>query len=182
MDQPSEYNYFNEIYSQLKSEYETISQLTPTIFISGNPDPDQIKKLGIVNIVRLTNYYENLPRYDNSKLKNYLHLPLSSDPFPWHPEHIRKILTSIHTFQNEGPTLIHCSYGIDRAPNIAILYLMARGWPEKIANELLYENRPHIRLHREDYAPDKIVKPILKELRFKWATHTSKIYKSNFED
>ncbi|XP_067102029.1 dual specificity protein phosphatase 18-like isoform X2 [Osmerus mordax] len=123
----------------------SVSQITPSLFLSG---VDAAQKLTLItnrNITLIINATAELIVYPNYKGVEVLHVPVQDQPHAPLRHYFESVAESIHN-NHSGHTLVHCSAGRSRSPALIMAYLMKhKGVSLRQAHEWVLENRPHIR-------------------------------------
>lgn len=123
-----------------------VSQITPTLFLSGADAPlnaGLVLKKGITLIVNATLSHA-CPAYPGVEC---LRVPVSDLPSARLGDYFDWVAKRIHG-NCGGGTLVHCAAGMSRSPALVMAYLMRyRGVTLQRAHHWVQESRPYIRLN-----------------------------------
>lgn len=123
-----------------------LSQITPTLFLSGADAPLNaalVSKKGITLIVNATLSHA-CPTYPGVEC---LRVPVSDLPSARLGDHFDRVAEHIHG-NRAGGTLVHCAAGMSRSPALVMAYLMRyRGVTLQQAHRWVRESRPYVRLN-----------------------------------
>lgn len=123
-----------------------LSQITPTLFLSGADAPlnaTLVSKKGITLIVNATLSHA-CPAYPGVEC---LRVPVSDLPSARLGDHFDRVAERIHG-NRAGGTLVHCAAGMSRSPALVMAYLMRyRGVTLQQAHGWVRESRPYVRLN-----------------------------------
>lgn len=123
-----------------------VSQITPTLFLSGADAPLNaalVLKKGITLIVNATLSHA-CPAYPGVEC---LRVPVSDLPSARLGDYFDWVAKRIHG-NCGGGTLVHCAAGMSRSPALVMAYLMRyRGVTLRRAHHWVQESRPYIRLN-----------------------------------
>lgn len=123
-----------------------VSQITPTLFLSGADAPlnaGLVLKKGITLIVNATLSHA-CPAYPGVEC---LRVPVSDLPSARLGDYFDWVAKRIHG-NCGGGTLVHCAAGMSRSPALVMAYLMRyRGVTLRRAHHWVQESRPYIRLN-----------------------------------
>lgn len=123
-----------------------VSQITPTLFLSGADAPlnaGLVLKKGITLIVNATLSHA-CPAYPGVEC---LRVPVSDLPSARLGDYFDWVAKRIHG-NCGGGTLVHCAAGMSRSPALVMAYLMRyRGVTLRQAHHWVQESRPYIRLN-----------------------------------
>ncbi|KAM3865632.1 dual specificity protein phosphatase 18 [Diretmus argenteus] len=124
----------------------SISQITPTLFLSGADAPLNqvlVSRKGITLIVNATLNHV-CPVYPGVEC---LRVPVSDLPSARLGDHFDRVADRIHG-NRAGGTLVHCAAGMSRSPALVMAYLMRyRGVTLRQAHGWVQDSRPHVRLN-----------------------------------
>lgn len=124
----------------------SVSQITPTLFLSGADAPLNqalVSRKGITLIVNATLNHA-CPVYPGVEC---LRVPVSDLPSARLGDHFDRVAERIHS-NRTGGTLVHCAAGMSRSPALVIAYLMRyRGVTLCRAHAWVQESRPYVRLN-----------------------------------
>ncbi|KAM4729029.1 dual specificity protein phosphatase 18 [Anableps anableps] len=124
----------------------SLSQVTPTLFLSGADAPFNaalMSQKGITLIVNATLSHA-FPAYPGVEC---LRVPVCDLPCERLGLHFDRVAERIHGNQ-AGGTLVHCAAGMSRSPALVMAYLMRfRGVTLCQAHRWVQESRPFIRLN-----------------------------------
>uniref|UniRef100_A0A674CAY0 Si:ch1073-184j22.2 n=1 Tax=Salmo trutta TaxID=8032 RepID=A0A674CAY0_SALTR len=124
----------------------SVSQITPTLFLSGADAPLNqalVSRKGITLIVNATLNHV-CPVYPGVEC---LRVPVSDLPSARLGDHFDRVAERIHS-NRTGGTLVHCAAGMSRSPALVIAYLMRyRGVTLCRAHAWVQESRPYVRLN-----------------------------------
>ncbi|KAM6954056.1 dual specificity protein phosphatase 18 [Aplochiton taeniatus] len=123
-----------------------LSQITPTLFLSGADGPLNqalVSRKGITLIVNATVTHPS-PVYPGVEC---VRVPVSDIPSARLSDHFDRVADRIHGNWTGG-TLVHCVAGMSRSPALVMAYLMRhRGVNLRQAHSLVQESRPYVRLN-----------------------------------
>ncbi|XP_029971885.1 dual specificity protein phosphatase 18 [Salarias fasciatus] len=123
-----------------------LSQITPTLFLSGAEAPMNatlVSQKGITLIVNATLNHA-CPTYPGVEC---LRIPVSDLPSARLGDHFDRVAERIHGNRGGG-TLVHCAAGMSRSPALVMAYLMRyRGVTLCQAHRWVQESRPYVRLN-----------------------------------
>ncbi|XP_035988898.1 dual specificity protein phosphatase 18 [Fundulus heteroclitus] len=123
-----------------------LSQVTPTLFLSGADAPFNaalMSQKGITLIVNATLSHA-FPAYPGVEC---LRVPVCDLPCERLDAHFDRVADRIHG-NHTGGTLVHCAAGMSRSPALVMAYLMRyRGVTLGQAHRWVQESRPFIRLN-----------------------------------
>lgn len=123
-----------------------LSQVTPTLFLSGADAPLNaalMSQKGITLIVNATLSHA-FPAYPGVEC---LRVPVCDLPCEHLGIHFDRVADRIHG-NHAGGTLVHCAAGMSRSPALVMAYLMRyRGVTLSQAHRWVLESRPFIRLN-----------------------------------
>ncbi|KAF3698508.1 Dual specificity protein phosphatase 18 [Channa argus] len=124
----------------------SVSQITPTLFLSGADGPlnaTLVSQKGITLIVNATISHAS-PTYPGVEC---VRVPVSDLPSARLGDHFDRVSERIHC-NRAGGTLVHCAAGMSRSPALVMAYLMRyRGVTLCQAHRWVQESRPYIRLN-----------------------------------
>ncbi|KAL6468282.1 hypothetical protein MHYP_G00239590 [Metynnis hypsauchen] len=124
----------------------SMSQITPTLFLSGADAPLNqalVTRKGITLIVNAT-LSHTCPRYPGVEC---IRVAVSDLPSARLSEHFDRVATRIHN-NRAGGTLVHCAAGMSRSPALIMAYLMKyKGVTLQQAHSWVQRSRPYIRLN-----------------------------------
>lgn len=123
-----------------------LSQITPTLFLSGAEAPLNaalVSQKGITLIINATLCHA-CPAYPGVEC---VRVPVSDLPSANLGTHFERVAERIHG-NRAGGTLVHCAAGMSRSPALVMAYLMRyRGVTLRQAHRWVQESRPYIRLN-----------------------------------
>lgn len=123
-----------------------LSQITPTLFLSGAEAPLNaalVSQKGITLIINATLSHAS-PAYPGVEC---VRVPVSDLPTANLGTHFERVAERIHG-NRAGGTLVHCAAGMSRSPALVMAYLMRyRGASLRQAHRWVQESRPYIRLN-----------------------------------
>lgn len=123
-----------------------LSQITPTLFLSGAEAPLNaalVSQKGITLIINATLSHV-CPTYPGVEC---VRVPVSDLPTANLGTHFERVAERIHG-NRAGGTLVHCAAGMSRSPALVMAYLMRyRGVTLRQAHRWVQESRPYIRLN-----------------------------------
>nr|XP_020480885.1 dual specificity protein phosphatase 18-like [Monopterus albus] len=123
-----------------------LSQITPTLFLSGADAPLNaalVSQKGITLIVNATLSHAS-PTYPGVEC---VRVPVSDLPSARLGDHFDRVAERIHG-NRAGGTLVHCAAGMSRSPALVMAYLMRyRGVTLRQAHHWVQESRPYVRLN-----------------------------------
>ncbi|XP_038137365.1 dual specificity protein phosphatase 18-like isoform X3 [Cyprinodon tularosa] len=123
-----------------------LSQVTPTLFLSGADAPLNVALMsqkGITLIVNATLSHA-FPSYPGVECLRVPVCDLPCERLEAHFDHVADRINGNHT----GGTLVHCAAGMSRSPALVMAYLMRyRGVTLCQAHRWVQESRPFIRLN-----------------------------------
>lgn len=123
-----------------------LSQITPTLFLSGAEAPLNaalVSQKGITLIINATLSHA-CPTYPGVEC---VRVPVSDLPTANLGTHFERVAERIHG-NRAGGTLVHCAAGMSRSPALVMAYLMRyRGVTLRQAHRWVQESRPYIRLN-----------------------------------
>lgn len=123
-----------------------MSQITPTLFLSGADGPLNaalVSQKGITLIVNATLSHA-CPAYPGVEC---VRVPVSDLPSARLGDHFDRVAERIHG-NRAGGTLVHCAAGMSRSPALVMAYLMRfRGVTLRQAHRWVQESRPYVRLN-----------------------------------
>lgn len=123
-----------------------LSQVTPTLFLSGADAPLNaalVSQKGITLIVNATLNHA-CPAYPGVEC---LRVPVCDLPSARLSDHFDRVADRIHG-NRDGGTLVHCAAGMSRSPALVMAYLMRhRGVTLRQAHHWVQESRPFVRLN-----------------------------------
>lgn len=123
----------------------SVSQITPSLFLSGVDAALRSTLITNRNITLVVNATAELTVYPNSQDVDVLHVPVLDQPHAPLKDYFDLVAESIHN-NHSGNTLVHCSAGRSRSPALIMAYLIRyKGVSLRQAHEWVLENRPHIR-------------------------------------
>ncbi|XP_040911775.1 dual specificity protein phosphatase 18 [Toxotes jaculatrix] len=129
-----------------RSGLMSVSQITPTLFLSGADGPLNaalVSQKGITLIVNATLSHA-CPAYPGVEC---VRVPVSDLPSARLGDHFDRVAERIHGNRGGG-TLVHCAAGMSRSPALVMAYLMRyRGVTLRQAHRWVQESRPYIRLN-----------------------------------
>ncbi|TMS09455.1 dual specificity protein phosphatase 18 [Larimichthys crocea] len=124
----------------------SVSQITPTLFLSGADAPHNaalVSQKGITLIVNATLSHTS-PAYPGVE---YVRVPVSDLPSARLGDHFDRVAERIHG-NRAGGTLVHCAAGMSRSPALVMAYLMRyRGVTLRQAHRWVQDSRPYVRLN-----------------------------------
>lgn len=124
----------------------SVSQITPTLFLSGADAPLNqalVSRKGITLIVNATLNHV-CPIYPGVEC---VRVPVSDLPSARLSDHFDRVAERIHG-NHAGGTLVHCAAGMSRSPALVMAYLMRyRGVTLRQAHSWVQESRPYVRLN-----------------------------------
>ncbi|TRY64612.1 hypothetical protein DNTS_017035 [Danionella cerebrum] len=124
----------------------SVSQITPTLFLSGADAPLNqalVNRKGITLIVNVTLCHSS-PVYPGVEC---IRVPVSDLPGARLGDHFDHVTARIHS-NRVGGTLVHCVAGMSRSPALVMAYLMKyRGVTLRRAHQWVKDSRPHIRIN-----------------------------------
>ena len=124
----------------------SVSQITPTLFLSGADGPlnaGLVAQKGITLIINATLSHAS-PTYPGVEC---LRVPVPDLPGARLGDHFDRVAERIHG-NRAGGTLVHCAAGMSRSPALVMAYLMRyRGLTLRQAHRWVQESRPHVRLN-----------------------------------
>ncbi|KAK2822970.1 hypothetical protein Q5P01_023035 [Channa striata] len=124
----------------------SVSQITPTLFLSGADGPLNValvSQKGITLIVNATINHAS-PNYPGVEC---VRVPVSDLPSARLGDHFDWVAKRIHC-NLTGSTLVHCAAGMSRSPALVMAYLMRyRGVTLCRAHRWVRESRPYVRLN-----------------------------------
>lgn len=123
-----------------------VSQITPTLFLSGAEAPLNaalVSQKGITLIINATLSHA-CPAYPGVQC---VRVPVPDLPSANLGTHFERVAERIHG-NRAGGTLVHCAAGMSRSPALVMAYLMRyRGVTLRQAHRWVQESRPYIRLN-----------------------------------
>lgn len=123
-----------------------LSQITPTLFLSGAEAPLNaalVSQKGITLIINATLSHA-CPAYPGVEC---VRVPVSDLPTANLGNHFERVAERIHG-NRAGGTLVHCAAGMSRSPALVMAYLMRyRSVTLCQAHRWVQESRPYIRLN-----------------------------------
>ncbi|XP_045897754.1 dual specificity protein phosphatase 18 isoform X2 [Micropterus dolomieu] len=123
-----------------------VSQITPTLFLSGAEGPLNaalVSQKGITLIVNATVSHAS-PAYPGVEC---VRVPVSDLPSARLGDHFDRVAERIHG-NRAGGTLVHCAAGMSRSPALVMAYLMRyRGVTLRQAHRWVQDSRPYVRLN-----------------------------------
>ncbi|XP_073348057.1 dual specificity protein phosphatase 18 [Pagrus major] len=124
----------------------SLSQITPTLFLSGADAPlnaTLVSQKGITLIVNATLNHA-CPAYPGVEC---VRVPVSDLPSARLGDHFDRVAERIHG-NRAGGTLVHCAAGMSRSPALVMAYLMRyRAVTLCQAHRWVQESRPYVRLN-----------------------------------
>ncbi len=124
----------------------SLSQITPTLFLSGADAPLNaalVSQKGITLIVNAT-LSHTCPAYPGVEC---VRVPVSDLPSARLGDHFDRVAERING-NHAGGTLVHCAAGMSRSPALVMAYLMRyRGVTLRQAHRWVQESRPFVRLN-----------------------------------
>lgn len=124
----------------------SMSQITPTLFLSGADAPLNaalVSQKGITLIVNATLSHA-CPAYPGVEC---VRVPVPDLPSSRLGDHFDRVADRIHG-NRAGGTLVHCAAGMSRSPALVMAYLMRyRGVTLSQAHRWVQESRPYVRLN-----------------------------------
>lgn len=124
----------------------SLSQITPTLFLSGADAPLNaalVSQKGITLIVNATLNHA-CPAYQGVEC---VRVPVSDLPSARLGDHFDRVADRIHG-NRAGGTLVHCAAGMSRSPALVMAYLMRyRAVTLCQAHRWVQESRPYVRLN-----------------------------------
>uniref|UniRef100_A0A3Q1HCX6 Uncharacterized protein n=1 Tax=Anabas testudineus TaxID=64144 RepID=A0A3Q1HCX6_ANATE len=124
----------------------SVSQVTPTLFLSGADGPLNaalVSQKRITLIVNATLSHAS-PTYPGVEC---VRVPVSDLPSARLGDHFDRVAERIHC-NRAGGTLVHCAAGMSRSPALVMAYLMRyRGVTLCQAHRWVQESRPYVRLN-----------------------------------
>ncbi len=124
----------------------SVSQITPTLFLSGADGPLNaalVSQKGITLIVNATLSHA-CPAYPGVEC---VRVPVSDLPSARLGDHFDRVAERIHG-NRAGGTLVHCAAGMSRSPALVMAYLMRyRGVTLSQAHRWVQDSRPYVRLN-----------------------------------
>lgn len=124
----------------------SVSQITPTLFLSGADGPHNaalVSQKSITLIINATIRHAS-PTYPGVEC---VRVPVSDLPSARLGDHFDHVAERIHC-NRAGGTLVHCAAGMSRSPALVMAYLMRyRGVTLCQAHRWVQESRPYIRLN-----------------------------------
>ncbi|KAL7385841.1 hypothetical protein ABVT39_001073 [Epinephelus coioides] len=124
----------------------SVSQITPTLFLSGADAPLNaalMSQKGITLIVNAT-LSHTCPAYPGVEC---VRVPVSDLPSARLGDHFDRVAERIHG-NRAGGTLVHCVVGMSRSPALVMAYLMRyRGVTLCQAHRWVQDSRPFVRLN-----------------------------------
>lgn len=124
----------------------SVSQITPTLFLSGADAPHNaalVSQKGITLIVNATLSHA-CPAYPGVEC---VRVPVSDLPSARLGDHFDRVAERIHS-NRAGGTLVHCAAGMSRSPALVMAYLMRyRAVTLCQAHRWVQESRPYVRLN-----------------------------------
>lgn len=124
----------------------SVSQITPTLFLSGADAPLNaalVSQKGITLIVNATLSHK-FPSYPGVE---YVRVPVSDLPHARLGDYFDRVADRIHA-NRAGGTLVHCVAGMSRSPALVMAYLMRyRGVTLRQAHCWVQDSRPFVRLN-----------------------------------
>lgn len=124
----------------------SVSQITPTLFLSGADGPLNaalVSQKGITLIVNATLNHA-CPTYPGVEC---VRVPVSDLPSARLGDHFDRVAERIHG-NRAGGTLVHCAAGMSRSPALVMAYLMRyRGVTLSQAHRWVQDSRPYVRLN-----------------------------------
>ncbi|XP_028988032.1 dual specificity protein phosphatase 18-like [Betta splendens] len=124
----------------------SLSQITPTLFLSGADAPFNsalVSQKGITLIVNATVSHAS-PAYPGVEC---VRVPVSDLPSARLGDHFDRVAERIH-LNRAGGTLVHCAAGMSRSPALVMAYLMRyRGVTLCQAHRWVQDRRPYVRLN-----------------------------------
>ncbi|XP_036392799.1 dual specificity protein phosphatase 14-like [Megalops cyprinoides] len=122
----------------------SVSQITPTLFLSGADaalNKALLSRRGITLIINVT---VELPCAEHQGVE-CLRVPVSDRPHAQLGEHFESMADCIRG-NRTGSTLVHCAAGMSRSPALVMAYLMRyEGVTLRQAHDWVRDCRPHIR-------------------------------------
>ena len=123
-----------------------LSQVTPTLFLSGAEAPLNaalVSQKGITLIINATLSHA-CPVYPGVEC---VRVPVPDLPTANLGTHFERVAERIHG-NRAGGTLVHCAAGMSRSPALVMAYLMRhRGATLRQAHRWVQESRPYVRLN-----------------------------------
>ncbi|KAG7240455.1 hypothetical protein INR49_026863 [Caranx melampygus] len=130
----------------LTGDLMAVSQITPTLFLSGADAPLNaalVSQKGITLIVNATLSHA-CPAYPGVEC---VRVPVSDLPTARLGDHFDRVAERIHG-NRAGGTLVHCAAGMSRSPALVMAYLMRyRGVTLRQAHRWVQDSRPYVRLN-----------------------------------
>ncbi|XP_037618915.1 dual specificity protein phosphatase 18 [Sebastes umbrosus] len=124
----------------------TLSQITPTLFLSGADAPLNaalMSQKGITLIVNATLSHA-CPAYPGVEC---VRVPVPDLPSARLGDHFDRVAERIHGNRGRG-TLVHCAVGMSRSPALVMAYLMRyRAVTLRQAHRWVQDSRPFVRLN-----------------------------------
>ncbi|TKS79255.1 Dual specificity protein phosphatase 18 [Collichthys lucidus] len=124
----------------------SVSQITPTLFLSGADAPHNaalVSQKCITLIVNATLSHTS-PAYPGVEC---VRVPVSDLPSARLGDHFDRVAERIHG-NRAGGTLVHCAAGMSRSPALVMAYLMRyRGVTLRQAHRWVQDSRPYVRLN-----------------------------------
>ncbi|XP_042372170.1 dual specificity protein phosphatase 18 [Plectropomus leopardus] len=124
----------------------SLSQITPTLFLSGADaalNASLLSQKGITLIVNAT-LSHTCPAYPGVEC---VRVPVSDLPSARLGDHFDRVAERIHS-NRAGGTLVHCAVGMSRSPALVMAYLMRyRGVTLCQAHRWVRDSRPFVRIN-----------------------------------
>lgn len=124
----------------------SVSQITPTLFLSGADgalNQALLARKGITLIINVTLSHA-CPVYPGVEC---VRVPVSDLPHARLGDHFDRVAARIQGNRGGG-TLVHCAVGLSRSPALVMAYLMKhKGLTLRQAHGRVQENRPGVRLN-----------------------------------
>ncbi|XP_053186890.1 dual specificity protein phosphatase 18 [Scomber japonicus] len=124
----------------------SVSQITPTLFLSGADGPLNavlVSQKGITLIVNATLSHAS-PAYPGVEC---VRVPVPDLPSARLGDHFDRVAERIHA-NRAGGTLVHCAAGMSRSPALVMAYLMRyRAVTLCQAHRWVQDSRPYVRLN-----------------------------------
>lgn len=122
--------------------------ILPNLFVGGNSNIINLKKLAINSILDLTENQNNKRDAKNFSI-NYLGLPIPDRGIPSLADSFMATKWIQTQLDNNGTVFVHCDLGRGRGPLLIILYLISRGMTKDDAIKLTKNKRSYIFLNNK---------------------------------
>jgi protein-tyrosine phosphatase len=120
-----------------------IDQIAENLFVGGNPTQDEAEKFKFIVAMNHT------PNYRRPNETFLFVAPIKDEPGRPPIEFLRKVAKCAEAYVDQGPTLIHCTAGLNRSAMIAGMVLINKGMCADEAINLIREKRGQDALENE---------------------------------